>query len=108
VLAPLLLLLGSGVLQAADIADVPVLHVLSALLLMLADAAAMLLLELELGAVMLVLLLQALAAALLYQLACRAWASALERQPLRGQGAHRDTDTTRQAMQPALKGTSTR
>lgn len=65
-------------------AEVLVLQVLSALLLMLADAAAMLLLELELAATMLGgLLLHVLAAALLYQLACRAWASALERHPLR-------------------------
>lgn len=65
-------------------AEVLVLQVLSALLLMLADAAAMLLLELELAAAMLEVL-HVLAAALLYQLACRAWASALERHPLRRQ-----------------------
>lgn len=60
-----------------------VLQVLSALLLMLADAVAMLLLELELAAALLGLLM--LLHALLYQLACSAWASALQRHPLRRQ-----------------------
>lgn len=85
--------LGLGVPQAAEKAEVTVLQVLSALLLMLADAVAMLLLELELAAATLLLLLQhALAAALLYQLACSAWASALERQPLESE-ARRDVHT---------------
>lgn len=64
-----------------------VLHVLSALLLMLAGAAMLelLLLLAELIATTLVLLLHVLALALLYQRACRACASALDRQPLQQQ-----------------------
>lgn len=61
---------------------VAVLVVLSALLLMLPGAVLLLLLLLELIAAMPALLLQQLALAVLYQRACRAWASALERQPL--------------------------
>jgi hypothetical protein len=68
----------------------PVLHELSALLLMLVGAAmlVLLVLQLELMATMLALLLHVLAPALLYQRACRACASALDRQPLYRRATH--------------------
>jgi hypothetical protein len=79
-MAALLLLLAAG----PRAPELPVLHELSALLLMLVGAAmlVLLVLQLELIATTLALLLHALAPALLYQRACRACASALDRQPL--------------------------
>lgn len=81
-LLPLLLLLRAG--GSSAVADVPVLHVLSALLLML-EGSMLLAEQLEGMAPTLTLLLHVLAWAELYQLACRACASALLRQPLCGE-----------------------